>query len=384
MSFFDFIPKGGVKTAAGAAAMIEPLKDLMKLLRRTEHNSGDLNLNVMMVGGRRCGKTSVLASMQSCFEEKVRKDTNLTLNTADAETLSTIEQKRAEMARYFANKGKAFVPDSNPTLELTSYGFDLELRKGKKKSGGRICINFIDYPGEWLSDKAALAEMKQLEACMKTSHIMIIAIDTPYMLEENGQYGELANRYYRVTEMIKKSGFADGENMILFVPLKCERYYNEKKMDAVQSAVCEAYKNLIQYIQDGGKCIAAITPILTLGCAEFSHFARDEDGEIIIRDGIEIPDKAIYYFPDDTATRPEPKFCEQPLFYVLAYTLGIAKKITKDKKGAIDEFLQWFRTQFRNWPSAEDYDNEFKRIRQKMRVSEDGYCILTKSALLNV
>lgn len=386
MALLDFWKNDGIKAIRDVVSMPKVVSDIMKQLGRTEKNSGDLVINVMMVGGRRCGKTSVLASMQSCFEEKVSQDTNLVLNTANSETLGTIEQKRAEMAMYFANKGpaKAFVPDSNPTLELASYGFDLELRLGQKKPGGRICINFIDYPGEWLSDKATTEETKQLETHMKMSRIMIIAIDTPYMMEEKGQYGEFTNRYYRVTEMIKKSGFADGENMILFVPLKCERYFNEGKMDLVQNAICEAYQNLIQHIKGSENCIAAITPILTLGGAEFSHFARNEDGDIIMREGAAIPDQAIYYFPDETVKRPEPKFCEQPLFYVLAYTLDMVKRMREDKKNVKDEIVEWFRIQFLKWPSAEDYRAEFDKVRQKMKMSEGGYCILTKKSFLKV
>lgn len=376
MAILDFLPKAGIKAAADMVSSFNPA-DLMKWLRRTNQNSGDLTLNVMMVGGRRCGKTSVLASMQRCFEDEVSQGTNLTLNTSDMETLNIIEEKRVEMATYFANRGKkSFVPDSNPTLELTSYGFDLGLR-GKK--GNQLCINFIDYPGEWLSANATKFETDRLDECMKTSHIMIVAIDTPHMMEEDGQYGELSNRYYRTTEMIKKSGFADGENLVLFVPLKCERYYNEGKMDLVQSKVCEVYKNLIQHIQTSGKCIAAITPILTLGGAAFSRFERSEDGDIIIREGAGIPDRAIYYFPDDKVAQPNPKYCEQPLFYTLAYALRMAKRAKEEKKSGVDRFIQWFQTQLLNWPSAKDYGEEFDKIRQKMITSEDGYCILSKS-----
>lgn len=382
MALFDFLPKIGVKTVADLASHVD-FSNLMKWLRPSGHNDDDLTLNVMMVGGRRCGKTSVLASMQLCFEDVCSQDTNLMLNVADHETLSVIEQKCDEMARYFANKGIAFVPDNNPTRELTRYGFDLKLRKVKgkeaKSKGNQICINFIDYPGEWLTDNATKEELDQLTKCMRTSHIMIVAIDTPYMIEEDGQYGEFSNRYYRTTEMIKRSGFADEENMILFVPLKCERYYNDGEMDVVENKVREVYKNLIQYIQSGGKCAAAITPILTLGGAAFSRFERNEDGEINIREGWGIPDKAIYYFPDDKIKRPTPKFCEQPLFYTLAYALRMAEEAKREPKGGSDAFIQWFRIQFLRWPTAEDFKKEFDKIHGKMKTNGDGFCVLTRS-----
>ena len=54
--------------------------------------SENYSINVMMFGGRRCGKTSVLAAMQSSFEKSFGKG-NLTISTADDDTLFTIEAK---------------------------------------------------------------------------------------------------------------------------------------------------------------------------------------------------------------------------------------------------------------------------------------------------
>lgn len=371
MALIDFLSIPEIKLP------FDPM-EVMKKLRPSRQNKGGLDLNIMMVGGRRCGKTSVLASMQRCFED-VSQDTNLMLNTADNETLDVIEQKRREMQKYFFNKDMAFEPDSNPTLALTTYGFDLDLH-GKK--GHHLGLNFIDYPGEWLSPKASPSEKDELNKYMKTSHILVVAIDTPYMMEEEGKYNDDVNFCYRITEMIKKSGFADKENLILFVPLKCERYYREEKMTLVHNKICKVYETLIQVIQAGGKCAAAITPILTLGGAEFSRFARNENGDLILREGTDIPDKAIYYFPDASVKEPEPKYCEQPLFYILAYALRMAKKAKEDKKGSMDALFQWFQTELLKWPSAADYGQEFDRIRSKMKTSGNGYCILTKSSWL--
>ena len=45
-----------------------------------------LKVQVMMVGGRRCGKTSVLAAMKDNFETQFA-DTNLTIAIDDFDTL---------------------------------------------------------------------------------------------------------------------------------------------------------------------------------------------------------------------------------------------------------------------------------------------------------
>ena len=144
-------------------------------------NKDDLEINVMMFGGRRCGKTSVLAAMQSCFENQFGKG-NFIISTADTETLFAIEDKKEEILAYFQDKGKkrSFVPDQNPTENIMNYKFYISL---KHKHNGRIIINFIDYPGEWLSNQN---KIKELEALMKESHIILVAIDTPHLMEGIG------------------------------------------------------------------------------------------------------------------------------------------------------------------------------------------------------
>lgn len=90
--------------------------------------NNDLEINVMMVGGNRCGKTSVLASMQECFA-KAQKNTPLVINCANDETLNTIIEKREEMKHYFAAKGteKTFVPSEEPTRDISEYPFSIGL-----------------------------------------------------------------------------------------------------------------------------------------------------------------------------------------------------------------------------------------------------------------
>ena len=76
----------------------------------------DLRIQVMMVGGRRCGKTSILAAMQSNFQELLA-DTDLTLVCSDMDTLSVLDAKHNEIDDYFNNMGnRTFIPDNNPLL----------------------------------------------------------------------------------------------------------------------------------------------------------------------------------------------------------------------------------------------------------------------------
>ncbi len=343
----------------------------------------DLEINVMMVGGRRCGKTSVLASMQRCFEATLR-NTSLIIKCANDEMLETIEEKQQEMKQYFV-ESRFFVPNENETSDWSSYPFNVRI-KGKES---RIRINFVDYPGEWLTGKK-----DEVRKNLRESRILLVAIDTPHLVEEYGLYNNPHNRCSIVSELIEDVEFAetDEPGLILFVPLKCERYYNKGEMDEVNRKVQQAYKKTIDYIRkpsaDGrkGNITMAITPILTLGeGVEFSRFERDDKGKVKVNERYGTPTKALYKFTDigKKSKEPDPKYCEQPLFYVLLYVLAQAKmaKEAKKKKDALSFLIDLFQTKILNWSSADDYLLQEDAILKELKKDGDGYSILDKGIL---
>ncbi len=343
----------------------------------SKKNNYDLIVNVMMLGGRRCGKTSVLAAMTRGFDDAL-SNTQLTVGPADDDTMDVLEEKRREGLELFARKDVAFTPDDNPNLDEKVYSLFVEL-SGKRR---RICINFVDQPGEWLVNKGEQGRNK-LRGRLKESRILMIAIDTPYLMEENGVYNDYRNYCDRITSEIKAQGFLNnGSCMILFVPLKCECYKNDDRMNEVADRVREAYKSLIQDVRKIKGCYCAITPIFTLGGIAFSHFER-ERGEIVIEEKYKIP-TAKYYRPDPKQKEPTPEFCEQPMLYVLAYTLQQAREVKqkRDQKGffeklfSVDEIFNFFQVHLGNWPSAEDYMKERGNIVKKIKCIDDGYVIL--------
>lgn len=343
----------------------------------------DLNINVMMVGGRRCGKSSVLASMQKCFEQ-TQVDTPLVIRCANDEMLETIGLKQQEMKQYFTMKGKnkVFVPNKEEKM-TSSDGAEYSFSIGLKGRKSRIRINFVDYPGEWLKRRKDLVAQN-----LKKSRILLVAIDTPHLMEEDGAYNEGLNNCWLVSQMVKGAEFAEVQEpgLVLFVPLKCERYYNEGRMEEVNVRVQKAYENMLNYIKQpsviGAKSriTVAITPILTLGGAEFSRFERTETGDILIDETFGTPEKPIYWFPDMSKNEPEPQYCEQPLLYILSYVLTLAQKMKQEKKNGkvADMILDWFQSQFMNWPSADDYLTQRDAIDRKVKKEGAGYSILSK------
>lgn len=325
----------------------------------------------MMLGGRRCGKTSVLAAMQSNFEDVMAKsDLNIMIN--DYTTLDVLEAKFREAEDFFRERNKkkrTFTPDISPTLDISTYSF----RIGTKGKKGELILNFTDYPGEFISDP------KQRDVILQhiaDSRILVIAIDSPHMMEEDQKFDDIRNLEKRITEMIKLSEFADpnkGPGMVIFVPLKCERYKNDERMGEVSAQVKKSYDTLIKYLRNTNKDITiAITPIFTFGGAAFSRFERDEDGEIIINKTYKEPENAIYYFPDMTKDRPEPEYCDQPLLYILSFVITQVA-VLKAQRGLLDTIWEGFKDWYYNFPSLDEYKDQLQNINRKVKVKDDGY-----------
>ena len=341
----------------------------------------DIQVNVMMFGGRRCGKTSVLAAMQSCFEREFN-NTHLRIVTADNNTVTALERKFREIEDYFSGDSREFQPDDNPDAGMSEYKFKIALSTRDTDS---IIVNFIDYPGEWLADAD---HADQLTNIMQKSHIIIIAIDSPHLREAIkadgvGKFNDRRNYCYRIgqwvqTNFSKPTNFS--QRMVLFVPLKCEKYYHKGQMDLLKQKLKTAYSTAFNFFQKNDQTYeVAVTPILTCGAAdagvEFSHFSRNSNYEIDLDPKWRTPRKAIYIFTR-SMSEPQPLHCEQPMVYVLAYVLEMAQRQRQQGRGLFGDIWDWLRTTFGNFAAADDFLNELNTIKQKMKKSGNGYEIV--------
>ena len=132
-------------------------------------------LNVVMVGGRRCGKTSVIASMAQCYKQVV-KESKLTIEP----TLGTdkvLDDKLKHLSEdLFSHGAKSFTIDEDASSDVRTFAF-----KVKSKSEV-INLSFTDIPGEYFVDgiNDDVVE-KTLDECS----IVIIAVDTVQSKERN-------------------------------------------------------------------------------------------------------------------------------------------------------------------------------------------------------
>ena len=296
------------------------------------------DFNVLMIGGRRTGKTSVLASMLDGFQDKF-SGSNLTI-TSKITTSPVLNNKRNSLRNVFVahSAHEEFDPDANaePTFDRVDYEFNITIA-GEK--GSSYSLRFTDVPGEWFIENSDF-HTQTIEKLFDESNILIIAVDTPHLMEYDdnkagfGRFHKSFNgtRVFArniIDRFIVRSGFSS-QKLVLFMPLKCEKYHIASRMHEIPIAIEKGYANLLNYLSElKENCTVAVLPILTMGNFEFSKFKADEKEEIIMHKIRPIPMFSLYRFPNEKSYKEgfSPKYCEQPLVYILTYLLKMAQTV---------------------------------------------------------
>lgn len=357
----------------------------------------DCNVNIMMFGGRRCGKTSVISAMKDCFSQVFGKSTHLEIRIEDEDTMDMLREKKQEIEQYFANKNRSITFNCDGTDDIVDYKMIVSIAE---KKGSMINFSFCDFPGEWLIKYPGREEewkrhQAQLSSKMKKCDIIIIAVDSIYLMEKAmtrkgdsvGQFNEGRN-YCSVIANMVKNNFSVLENgnpkMIMFVPLKCETYFDQGQMQLLNQRIHTGYQELFDYLQkkeNRNHYQVIIAPILTLGenTVRFSRFEYKKEGQkddqIEVDSVTKIPSIVKFLFKDMNANY-HPEFCEQPLLYTLAYLLDLMNKMKEREKqdsGFITNWIRGLKEKYGNLASAENFLAEKELIQKQLKKSNDGY-----------
>ena len=145
-------------------------------------------LKVLMLGGRRCGKTSALSTM---FGSIINGVINQYLTLADETILETkinddgkeevqdaLGSKSSEL-KHLLEKGDSatFIVDQNPTGCWWFYTLKLQ----EPGTNREMYIEFSDVPGEFC--RKGNKHEQEVKDYIKTCDVFVVAIDTPYMME---------------------------------------------------------------------------------------------------------------------------------------------------------------------------------------------------------
>lgn len=339
-------------------------------------------LKVLMMGGARVGKSSALAAIMDSF---VHGEISRFLTASDKTHLvekngkkqTSIEGKLQDVKTMIANnKGRTILVDSGKTSDQWDYKLDISI----PGSYDNMSMLITDVNGEFFEDDNKY-QYKVLEL-VKDYDVFIVAIDTPFMMESRNR--ELVNRvindkYNCISSIHRFLTSIDDQNgedakLVIFAPIKCEKWAQENKLDLVSACVREDYKTSLAALERFESIQIEIIPIQTIGSVVFeehreayiytqmsqspyekmqvSKCALLSDDKIRLGNGSEINPKSGQIDLDSDAvlicgtdmTRPnswfkvqsseyKPHNCEQLAFHILEFMLSkvIDVKVRKEE-----------------------------------------------------
>lgn len=339
---------------------VKGMKDKMR-----DRTVREIDLKVCMLGARGVGKTSVLTSI---FYDGNSKDgfygTKIRLY-ATPETSAELTKKHDSLRDVFKHR------QNIAAIGASSGVSEFKLQLGMLSAPPNINLLITDYPGEKVE-----FERQFVADRVNESDVVIVAIDAPYLMENNGIYDEEKNRSSLIKDFLLENVGILKEKIVLFVPLKCEKYLDLKRDKAnrvdcseqLADKVVSVYKEVIDKLKEQGNVAIAITPILTMGGVIFDHFeANSEGGE-----------SACYKFYDGVTddgleAKYEPLFCSQPIFYLLSF---VTRQYKLRRKSA--DLLGRF---FQNFENVDEFFEEMVKIDKLRLVDTQGYRMLAGSGL---
>lgn len=232
-----------------------------------------MEIKVLMLGGYQCGKTSALASM---FEQVVygslrnvleMQDRTVCENNYERQQITLCDKKKEMLHALMKSDNQIFMINTDPSYVQT-YIFEIKTLIERKS----LTINFTDIPGSMLS---SYFQHKMIQNSVRESDVIIIGIDTPYLMECDERIAMGVNRIYEITEIIQKVYFdcneAKSSKMVIFMPVKCEKWVKENKVDEVNDRIKNLYSPLINILSDSKYVSVCIIPIQTIGNIEFAE-----------------------------------------------------------------------------------------------------------------
>lgn len=204
---------------------------------------------ILMLGGRRSGKSSILAAIVHALGQnsELFSITDQTDYTTKNGLGISLKAKRVEIDNYLkerknVSQNSHFLVDMTPNLGTGEYNLETQI-KGKCK----VRFDFVDVQGESMEVTSHFHnEVKDL---VTKSDVFIVAIDTPFLMQDiNENINTVWNRTEEITDLLANIQIENEEidkKLIILCPVKCEKWTQSGHADDVTKRVCETYKKMI-------------------------------------------------------------------------------------------------------------------------------------------
>lgn len=267
----------------------------------------DLNLNVAMIGPRKCGKTSVLSIMLAEVENFIaRLNTNPNVQKycfpeikADSFCIETLKSSYNDLKSIaIRNVIKDGVDVILGTDTPNIYNIDLSV------CGVLTTISFHDFPGGYFlpeSHDSITKKEERLKDCFEVfakADVIVLCIDVPSQITyPNPQKKAMYASYTKyITKLIQENAPKESANKlrktIMVLPIKCEgaildttpnsyddsytQAINPDKNENLYKSIKNLYNDLFTYLESDTVADSFFLPVITMGCVKATGVQYDE------------------------------------------------------------------------------------------------------------
>lgn len=245
------------------------------------------NIDVLVLGNRAVGKTSLLATMLYKMDEQLRPN-GITFEPADGETDKKLKEATSQMKQMFIGEGGAKVGlGIDGTAGFEDYNFQLRFADDsneKKKELSSFKLIFHDHEGSVLAEgEKGGWQYPQLRERFVRSRVIYVLVEAPYLMEfsKRDEIAEISAKK-EILKLFQELGEDCGEKLITVVPTKCEYYLRNNHTAELIDKLQREFKDLIDCVSQINKAGAGkrirlyVTPVQTVGGLEFSKMEYQE------------------------------------------------------------------------------------------------------------
>lgn len=305
--------------------------------------SSTTTFNVLMLGARAAGKTTMLALMFEHMDSQL--DPQLASIRLDIKTASYFADAMSNLRRMFQTPDLS-VGEGIEGNAVSPRRLQLDLCT-PSHANSHLRLNFLDYAGEFvgrMQDAPA-----DLQAQVKEAHCCFVIIDTPALMEQNGRFHQLRNLPDHVSSLLRfrLSHQEGGPIPVVLIATKAEKYVQQQRQGEVIARIQKEYAKTVEMLQRK-YCSVDVGLVETLGTIVFTEFRICKSA-----DGQEFP---LYQFrklsPD---AQLAPRFITYPLQVILRTAVNHS---INERRKSYDGY-NWLRDLF-------DRDAELRRVLQHL------------------
>ncbi len=216
-----------------------------------------------LIGPSRVGKTSIIAALLDEAKAALAKSYVSIAPFVDENNISPTKERirntilDIESGLDFCT----FEPTGRGTADPFIFDLVMTIATGEEEKKAQLRLAILDYPGGWLENPPQ-GRQKEWDNCqewIQESSVIIVPIDANLIMEADNKDRAKASRELlevsRVEELVR--GWAKGRwskeesGLLLFVPVKCETYFNDNggnndKSEILYQRICRYYIDVIQ------------------------------------------------------------------------------------------------------------------------------------------